>query len=47
MYDVDADGIEDDIIYNGEQLEKYYIPNVFHPTENIFNTRHGGMPGQR
>jgi hypothetical protein len=36
--DADGDGIEDD---------KFYKPAVFGMSEDIYNTRHGGLPGHR
>jgi hypothetical protein len=48
IYDVDGDGVEDNIHLNADQLDKFYLPNVYGaPIEHMFNTRHGNMPGER
>ena len=47
IYDEDGDGIEDNMKFNSDDLDKFYKPNRFFPTEHIYNTRHGGLPGQR
>lgn len=45
IYDADGDGVEDNVHLTHEELDAYYKPNVFFPTENIYNTRHGNLPG--
>ena len=45
IYDADGDGVEDNEHMTPEQLDKFYIPNNFFPTENIYNTRNGNLPG--
>ena len=47
IYDEDGDGIEDNSKLTHDALDKFYIPNRFHPTEHVYNTRHGGLPGER
>ena len=43
--DVDGDGVEDNVHKTHDELDRYYIPNRFFPTEHIYNTRHGNLPG--
>ena len=45
IYDEDGDGIEDNMKLTSEELDKFYKPNRFFPTEYVYNTRHGGLPG--
>merc|ERR1711937_945397 len=45
IYDEDGDGLEDNVYYTSKQLDKFYKPNNYFPTENIYNTRHGNLPG--
>ena len=45
IYDEDGDGVEDNVHYTHKQLDKFYKPNNFFPTEDIYNTRHGNLPG--
>ena len=45
--DADGDGVEDNIHLTHEQLDKFYLPNVYFPTEHIYNTRHGNLPGHQ
>ena len=47
MYDANDDGIEDNMRFSSADLDKFYIPNRFFPTEYIYNTRHGELPGHR
>ena len=48
IIDEDGDGVEDNIKLSSEQLDKFYLPNVFGaPIEHIYNTRHGNLPGER
>ena len=47
IYDEDGDGIEDNIAFTADQTDKFYLPNRFFPTEHVYNTRHGGLPGFR
>jgi len=47
IYDVDGDGVEDNIDFSSEQLDSFYFPTNFNSGEDIYNTRHGGMPGHR
>ena len=41
----DADGVEDNVERTREELDRFYIPNMFFPTEDIYNTHHGNLPG--
>ena len=45
IYDEDGDGVEDNVHYTHKQLDKFYKPNNFFPTEDLYNTRHGNLPG--
>ena len=45
IYDADGDGVEDNKYYTHDELDRFYIPNRFFPTEDIHNTRHGNLPG--
>jgi hypothetical protein len=47
IYDVDGDGVEDNIDFSSEQLDVFYFPTNFNSAEDVYNTRHGGMPGHR
>jgi len=47
IYDEDGDGVEDNQKLTHDQLDKFYLPNVYSaPIEHIYNTRHGNMPGE-
>ena len=44
-YDIDGDGVEDNMKLDSEELDKFYLPNVYGaPIEHIYNTRHGELP---
>merc|ERR1719152_28656 len=45
IYDADGDGVEDNIDRTREELDRFYLPNYFFPTEDIYNTHHGNLPG--
>jgi hypothetical protein len=45
IYDADGDGVEDNKHLTSDQLDKFYKPNRFFPTEHIHNTRNGELPG--
>ena len=45
IYDEDGDGVEDNHHYTHHELDKFYKPNNFFPTEDLYNTRHGNLPG--
>ena len=42
--DADGDGDEDNVHKTQEELDRFRKP-VFHPVEDIHNTRHGNLPG--
>ena len=47
IYDEDGDGVEDNQHLTHDQLDAFYLPNVYGAAiEHIFNTRHGNMPGE-
>jgi hypothetical protein len=45
IYDADGDGVEDNVHLTHKELDRFYIPNRFFPTEDIHNTRNGKLPG--
>ena len=45
IYDEDGDGVEDNVKYDHHTLDKFYKPNNFFPLEDVYNTRHGNLPG--
>ena len=45
IYDADGDGVEDNKHLTHDELDRFYLPNRFFPTEDIYNTRHGNLPG--
>lgn len=45
IYDADGDGVEDNVHRTREELDRFYLPNYFFPTEDIYNTHHGNLPG--
>jgi len=47
MYDADGDGIEDNSQLTAEQRDKFYWPARMFPADHVYNTRHGGLPGER
>ena len=45
IYDADGDGVEDNVEKTREELDRFYIPAVFGPAEELHNTIHGNLPG--
>ena len=45
IYDADGDGVEDNQHLTHDELDKFYKPHKFGPTEYIYNTRNGELPG--
>ena len=45
--DSDGDGVEDNIYWVSSEYDKFYRPAVFGVSEDIYNTRHGNLPGHR
>jgi len=45
IYDADGDGVEDNVHFTHDDLDKFYKPAVFFPAEEIHNTHHGKLPG--
>lgn len=44
IIDKDGDGVEDNQHKTQEELDRFRKP-VYHPVEDIHNTRHGNLPG--
>jgi hypothetical protein len=47
IFDADGDGVEDNVDFSSEELDAFYFPTNFNSAEDVYNTRHGGMPGHR
>ena len=47
IYDKDGDGVEDNIWFHPDELDRFYKPAVFNPLEDMYNTRSGHLPGHR
>ena len=45
IVDADGDGVEDNVQKTREELDRFYIPMVFGPAEELHNTHHGNLPG--
>ena len=45
IYDADGDGVEDNVEKTYDELDRFYIPFVFGPAEEMHNTHHGNLPG--
>jgi len=45
IYDLDGDGVQDNREDTADELDKFYIPMVFFPAEEMHNTHHGNLPG--
>ena len=45
--DEDGDGVEDNYENTREGLDAFFDPNVFNTSDDVYNTRHGGLPGSR
>ena len=45
IYDEDGDGVEDNIHFTHDELDRFYIPNYFNTADEIYNTHHGNLPG--
>ena len=45
IYDEDGDGVEDNVHKTRDELDRFYIPNRYFPTEEVYNTHHGNLPG--
>ena len=45
IYDADGDGVEDNVKKTRNELDRFYEPAVFHPAEDMHNTKHGELPG--
>ena len=45
IYDEDGDGVEDNVHKTHDELDRFYLPNRFFPTEEVYNTHHGNLPG--
>tara|TARA_B110000305_G_C18840269_1_gene359775 strand:+ start:168 stop:401 length:234 start_codon:yes stop_codon:yes gene_type:complete len=45
IYDVDGDGVEDNVDKTWEELDAFNDPLSFGDAEEINNTHHGNLPG--
>ena len=45
IFDADGDGVEDNVEKTREELDRFEIPAVFGPAEEMHNTHHGNLPG--
>ena len=46
IYDEDKDGVEDNKYVTWEERDKFQDGGYFATADDLFNTRHGDMPGQ-
>ena len=46
IYDLDGDGVEDNVKRSRDELDDFYYPNQFGDAgDDIYNTHHGNLPG--
>merc|ERR1712031_125582 len=46
IYDLDGDGVEDNVKRSRDELDRFYYPNQFGDAgDDIHNTHHGNLPG--
>ena len=46
IYDLDGDGVEDNVKRSRDELDDFYYPNRFGDAgDDIYNTHHGNLPG--
>jgi hypothetical protein len=45
IFDADNDGVEDNIHRTHGELDRFYDNAVFNSAEDIYNTKHGELPG--
>ena len=46
IYDLDGDGVEDNVKRTRDELDDFYYPNQFGDAgDDIYNTHHGNLPG--
>ena len=47
MTDEDGDGVEDNVHFTSQELDRFYKPPVFGPADEMHNTQHGNLPGHK
>lgn len=45
IYDEDGDGVEDNVKKTHDELEKFFDPAVYGTATDLYNTKHGNLPG--
>merc|ERR1740130_113760 len=46
IYDLDGDGVEDNVKRSRDELDDFYYPNQFGDAgDDVYNTHHGNLPG--
>ena len=46
IYDLDGDGVEDNVKRSRDELDRFYYPNQFGDAgDDVHNTHHGNLPG--
>ena len=46
IYDLDGDGVEDNVKRTRDELDDFYYPNRFGDAgDDVYNTHHGNLPG--
>lgn len=46
IYDEDKDGVEDNKYISWDERDKFQDGGYFNTADDIYNTRHGALPGQ-
>ena len=46
IYDLDGDGVEDNVKRSRDELDDFYYPNRYGDAgDDVYNTHHGNLPG--